>query len=262
MPEVALLSRDEGKENFRKLYPELDAQTLAEVLRLCLRATAPQIVVNDGVFGGVVSFGKRRSQIFLASQDRLFTCDLWEDGVCLGNAHATTLEELAEFFELALVENLSMSLLSETSPTFSFHDAAIAYEKSAESYITHQWKQLISSWENDHPKSFGIPELLRDAQKHPILGSLFPFTSLSRICFSRCTGYPFSSDCPFVIQRKDGLYVVRRAEDLYAGFNNQEKSEPLGVGDVAQAIEILVSALPPNCGPAILGTRDDLEDGK
>lgn len=43
----------------------------------------------------------------------------------------------------------------------------------------------------------------------------------------------------------------------YQVFDAQ--GELIGTGDVQTAIGMLLDALPPNCGPAIEGTRDDLE---
>ncbi len=36
------------------------------------------------------------------------------------------------------------------------------------------------------------------------------------------------------------------------------KGKFLGEGDAAEAVELIVKHLPPNCGPAIQGTADDL----
>lgn len=45
------------------------------------------------------------------------------------------------------------------------------------------------------------------AAAHPDLQDLFPFTSMNRLCFSRCAAYPYTMDCP-CISADRGHYVV------------------------------------------------------
>ena len=40
------------------------------------------------------------------------------------------------------------------------------------------------------------------------LRRLFPFTSMNRLCFSRCSEYPFTLDCPCISVSKDQYVVV------------------------------------------------------
>jgi hypothetical protein len=79
------------------------------------------------------------------------------------------------------------------------------------------------------------------------LRRLFPYTSLNIFCFSRCTGYPFTLDTPFVRPVMENWYEVMSASGLV-----------LGRGDAEAAAELVVANLPPGCGPAVPGTADDL----
>jgi hypothetical protein len=99
-------------------------------------------------------------------------------------------------------------------------------------------------------KDFGFPELVpfvQAAARRPELRQLFPYTSLNRFCFSRCTGYPFTRDTPLVQPVENGEYEVV-LEDVVLGRGNAE-----------QAAKLVVAHLPPGCGPAVPGTADDLE---
>src|SRR5258708_4271848 len=100
----------------------------------------------------------------------------------------------------------------------------------------------------------------------PVLRRLFPFTSLVWLCFSRCTGYPFSGDCPSVCSsRWIPDLAARPTPEQRAALGSEKpytvadsKGRFLGEGNAAEAIELIVRHLPPNCGPAVQGTADDL----
>jgi hypothetical protein len=76
---------------------------------------------------------------------------------------------------------------------------------------------------------------------------LFPYTSLVSLQLSRCTGYPFSGDCPYAVPTQEGHYQI---------FDGSGKV--VGSGDAGRAVQLLIDHLPPNCGPATKGTVEDL----
>lgn len=106
--------------------------------------------------------------------------------------------------------------------------------------------------------------LVEKAMETPALRQLFPYASHVWLCFSRCTGYPFSGDCPHVcssrwIPTMEARPSNEQREDLgpvKAYTVADAKGKFLGEGDAAEAIELVVRNLPPNCGPAVHGTRD------
>jgi hypothetical protein len=89
--------------------------------------------------------------------------------------------------------------------------------------------------------------LIVAARKSQELCQLFPFTSHQCLCLSRCTGYPYSGDCPHAVPIKRGEYQVFEAS-----------GNVVGSGDAERAVQLLVQHLPPNCGPATKGTAHDL----
>ncbi|MGP3961478.1 DUF6193 family natural product biosynthesis protein [Nonomuraea sp. 3N208] len=93
------------------------------------------------------------------------------------------------------------------------------------------------------------PELIEAAYAEPRLRQLFPWTGMGELHFSRCTGKRWTWDIPYVAADPAGGYQV---------------SGPLRgqtVGSAAtpvEAIAMVVERLPVRCGPAFIGTPEDL----
>lgn len=95
------------------------------------------------------------------------------------------------------------------------------------------------------------PELLEGAYAEPRLRVLFPWTGMSELHFSRCTEKRWTWDLPYISPGKDGTYWVL----------GPSRNETVGqVATVAQAIAMLVERLPAGCGPAFLGTPQELAE--
>jgi hypothetical protein len=93
------------------------------------------------------------------------------------------------------------------------------------------------------------PELLAAAYAEPRLRQLFPWTGMGELHFSRCTESRWTWDIPYVMPDAGGTYFV-------AG---PHRDQTVGPADTAQeAIAMVVDRLPPGCGPAFLGTPDEL----
>ncbi|WP_254211829.1 DUF6193 family natural product biosynthesis protein [Streptomyces sp. ADI95-16] len=92
-------------------------------------------------------------------------------------------------------------------------------------------------------------ELVRAAHAEPLLRQLHPSSSHQNLHFSRCTG-DWSWDVPFVIHLPGGRYLVV----------GPSRSQIVGEADTAEeAIALVVGGLPPGCGPAIVGRREELD---
>lgn len=193
-----------------------------------------------------IEHGERFSQIYMALKERLFLFDFWRRGVMLANATTPDLKAVAASIHRWIADSVTICDLSQEYPFVKPVDSAEAFESGAE--VEHRW----TSYENSIPTSF--PELLPFldvAKRTPELRQLFPFTSLNRMCFSRCTGYPYTDDCPvitplFIGDIASGQYEVRLRGRL------------LGKGNGSEAAEIVVRHLPSNCGPAVAGTAETI----
>jgi hypothetical protein len=83
---------------------------------------------------------------------------------------------------------------------------------------------------------------------YPELYSLFPFTSVGRLCFSRCDTFPYDVD--FVVSFRRTLYVAEVTLDEGGWVNTRV----LGTGSARDVAALIVSLIPPEYGPARVGT--------
>lgn len=93
------------------------------------------------------------------------------------------------------------------------------------------------------------PELLEAAYAEPRLRQLFPWTGMGELHFSRCTGQRWTWDILYIQPASDGTYWV----------SGPLRSETVGPAATAQdAIAMVVQHLPAGCGPAFVGTPEEL----
>ncbi|MEV4251545.1 DUF6193 family natural product biosynthesis protein [Spirillospora sp. NPDC049652] len=91
-------------------------------------------------------------------------------------------------------------------------------------------------------------ELIDAAYAEPRLRELFPWTGMSELHFSRCTGWRWTWDIPYIQPARDGYWV-----------SGPLRSQTVGpAASAAQAVAMVVERLPANCGPAFLGTSEEL----
>ncbi|WP_232265666.1 DUF6193 family natural product biosynthesis protein [Streptomyces pactum] len=93
------------------------------------------------------------------------------------------------------------------------------------------------------------PELLEAAWAEPRLRRLFPWTGMGELHFSRCTQPRWTWDIPYIRPGASGGYLVcgpLRGETVGPATTPRE------------AIAMVVERLPPNCGPAFVGTPEEL----
>ncbi|WP_406399846.1 DUF6193 family natural product biosynthesis protein [Streptomyces sp. NBC_00879] len=77
----------------------------------------------------------------------------------------------------------------------------------------------------------------------------FPIISHGSLHLSRCTQFPWTRDVPALYRRQGGGFTVIRLSD---GVTLGETET------VEEAVKLIVANLPEGCGPAIIGTADDL----
>jgi len=229
-----------------------------------------------------VEEGSRFSQTQLGGGQRLFLTDFWSQGVMFGSGSSENLSDIARAIHAWIVEKSSIENMSSLFKFFSPTEAGLAHE--AGTYVELQWKGLLESWYvNENPfkirsrkqlssflfsltlqeklrmangyftylfhsnKKYSPIPVIKAAMKKPELRQLFPYTSLTRLCFSRTTGYPFTHDCPVIEPKGNRRYSVYMP-------NSQEI---IGKGTADEAVEMVVKNLPLNCGHAVNGTADD-----
>lgn len=230
------------------LYPDLLALGgLTNALQSALREIGSSLIISEldkdlnFLVYARVELGGRFSQVYIAAQERLFIFDFWARGAMLAQGQTPHLAEMARALDKWVASSCTTADLAAAFNFVSIEEKATAYERGEE--VEERWRSYI--------EDIGFPELVsfvKAASQRPQLRQLFPYTSLNRFCFSRCTGYPFTGDTPFVRPLKEGQYEVVSASD-----------KVLGRGNAEEAAELVVANLPPNCGPAVAGTAEEMD---
>ena len=237
-------------EHIQKLYP--DVVTLGGLDAALSRAfmdigsTLDVTGLPDGarfVSYGRIERGNRFSQVYIAAEKRLFLCDFWRDGVVFANGNTPDIAEAARAVDKWVADEWSIDDL-QAIPFVSLHEDARAFDEGRET--EERWTSYLRSIGDAFPE---LIDFVNAAAAAPPLRRLFPFTSLNRFCFSRCTGYPFTDDTPHVHPQSDGTY------DVYSSSNSL-----IGNGDASTAVQLVIAHLPLNCGPAVRGTAETMNE--
>lgn len=185
--------------------------------------------------------GPKFSQIYIAAEEKLYLPDFWQDGVCLCHGKTPNIDLLAECIDFWLTTNAKTKQLAEKFAFVTPNKYAAIYDEGKE--LEYKWKSILYD-----PGRKEIKTFVELAIKDPILSKLFPYTSLLTLCFSRCTGYPFTYDTPTVspILETD-QYLVRTSE-----------GNEIGSGSASEALKIVLDNLPNDIEPAVKGTSEDI----
>lgn len=106
--------------------------------------------------------------------------------------------------------------------------------------LEEQWDRALNWFANDDDwVSRSMTPLVRAAHAVPQLRALFPFASHNRLCFSRCSTYPFTADCPCIAAQSDQYQVQAR-------WTVADEPAPvlLETTDLDEALGIVVAHLP------------------
>ncbi|HKE55328.1 MAG TPA: DUF6193 family natural product biosynthesis protein [Pyrinomonadaceae bacterium] len=235
-----------------ELYPDLIEQgSLANALQAALRKIGSSLSISDlqksvsFIVYARVESGHRFSQIYLGAKTRMFSCDFWNRGVSLAHGATPEIMELARAIDKWIAFGWSTGELASAFHFVQVKPTAATYERGEE--VEMRWRQYLASVGERFPE---LTAFVSAAAAEPKLRQLFPFTSLNRFCFSRCTGYPFTHDTPEVVPLGSDEYEVISSS-----------GESLGRSNAAGAVALAVAALPPDCGPAVPGTADQLSSG-
>jgi hypothetical protein len=222
-----------------ELYPDLVEQGgLGPALQRALASAGSALHVSEDC----IEAGRRACHVYVADQERLFLCNFRDHGLLLARARTAHLAEVVALIHAWLEEGVSTTELRRRFPFTETEPVAEPFEEG--SHVEWKWEQLEQDVAADKPKLLPLLHLARNV---PALRQLFPFTSVWTLCFSRCTVYPYSADCPSATPNGDTSYTVRDAAGTV-----------IGTGLVKEAVDMLVHSLPPGCGPAVKGSDDDL----
>ncbi len=243
----------EVKKELEDLYPDLiEMGGLAKAIDSSLHKLGSCLVSKENNFE--VNFvvyarferEKRFSQIYVAAHERLFMGDIWQDGIQLGNAVTDSLKGIANFLHDFLEMNMNIFEIQKKYELVRLNEKAKAFEDDKE--IEWQWESLKNYIPKDFPELVPFFEL---ASKNQIINQLFPYTSLNYFCLSRCTGYPFTNDCPSVVAK------LKNGKELDYYEVRSKGNRKIGKGNAEEVLQIVLDSLPENCERAVRGTAED-----
>jgi len=238
------------KKSQKELYPEIvEAGGLSyalnrefEKLNSNLRVIIDEDLTNKLPFSySRVEHKNKFSQIYIAAEEKLYLPDYWREGVCLAHGKTEEIELVAESLDYWLTSEQKTNLLSERFKFVIPDKKAVIFDNNKE--VEYTWNLILNDQNRKEIKNF-----VKLAIKDEILKTLFPFTSLMTLCFSRCTGFPYTYDTPTVSPTLTGEYIIRLGHDKI-----------IGQGSAIEAIKIVKDNLPKDIKPAIKGTADDLK---
>ncbi|QCX73705.1 hypothetical protein C9F11_47170 (plasmid) [Streptomyces sp. YIM 121038] len=109
--------------------------------------------------------------------------------------------------------------------------------------------RVEAGWQAVHAEGRVRGELLEAAYEEPRLRRLFPWTGMGELHFSRCTEPRWTWDIPYIRPAAGGTYRV----------SGPLRSQTVGPAATArEAIAMVIQHLPSGCGPAFLGTPEEL----
>jgi uncharacterized protein DUF6193 len=238
---------------FFDLYPDVNAQD-ADLGR-ALRRAGPEHDLADVVgarrLGGLdftarLALEKRTARVFLDREQRGFVITLngpqYRAAGRTPDLHAAA-DVLGRWYADADPDDLR-----DRHPFLMVGDRYRAEDAAA--IVGIRWFDLIES----HRASTRSADqrsclTMAAAAGHPLLGRLFPFTSVFFLKFSRCTRWPYTMDLPSIVPTGVASFrVVAPGSPRYFS----------GELTLSDAIDEVVARLPGGCGPAIQGTADDV----
>ena len=249
-------------------YPDIQAAGgLAPALDAEFAALGVALDVHGFGAGcwATVKTGLRTSQVAIALEERLFLPSFSSQGVGMGNASNPDLVAVAAAIAVWLTQDVSIAYMEQRFPFFKSSDGSKEFE--AGGGVDYAWAKMDGWVARDLPR---LTPLVEAAKHRPQLRQLLPFTSHESLHFSRSTGYPYTNDVAHAIPVGEEQYralgpgykvekKIIRTEATGNDFHYDHYDyDILGEGDADHVIDLIVSALPPNCGPAITGTAEDM----
>lgn len=242
------------------LYPDIIASgSLGKLLRSALARQSSALAVvgyeelphAGSTWWADAERDRRKSQVCTAVRERSFGADFSDRGVCLAWFNTDSIDLMANVLDAWCIQRVTTSGLTRVARRAKISNLAASYEAGPEAYVNAVWQSLVQRVSTDHK---ALVPVVTEAIKTVELRRLLPFTSLNTLTFSRCTGFPFSGDCPRIIPMAGGCYRVTQSSGISPG----EADITLGEGDARQVVAMTIHHLPAGCGPALHGTAEDL----
>jgi len=186
------------------VYPEFVNISFREQLVAILSRTAPDLFVTLPDHPAYADASKNNGAVHVALLPgaRIFRTEIRRMGMTIGLIDCSSIDEVADIFATWLANDLGSKDARRLWPEAKLRDDAELYEVT---------DSLDQAWNIILYLDGGTSEpFLRECVKIPILRGLMPVhsTTMNAFYFSRCTGYPYTDDCPVTLPMKDGRYNV------------------------------------------------------
>lgn len=235
-------------------YPEIGSQkplgrVILEIIALSGRATTLRDESNH-IFSACFHKDRRSASMWAGGVKRMFCSDFSSRGIQLVHHETPDLQEIARAVESWLIDELTLQEIKQRFPNLLVSE--MAFEIEAGRGVEACWNALLSLADRGPTVSDwlapGFPALVHAAASRPLLRQLVPVVSIGcYLSFSRTIGYPFARASACAIWAGDDRYCVVGPDQ-----------KVFGEGTVQEVLDILEGSLPPDIGPAIYGTADDL----
>lgn len=116
--------------------------------------------------------------------------------------------------------------------------------------VSERWVGIRAELASRYP---ALIPFYNAASRHAKIMALFPFLSMGRLCFSRCTRFPYFVDF-LVCATRDGYFSLEQSN----GTGDWVYTSNHGEGDANAVAEYLDATIPDDYGAAIEGSADAL----
>lgn len=193
-----------------------------------------------------IEYKHRSANLFCETERRMFSLSLTDHGIGIAHSRTPDITGTARLFRRWILDRVSPETLASE---FCFIE--LIERKSAREEVEERWNRYQESIAEEHPDLIAFFEV---ASRTPKLRELYPFTSMYYFCFSRCTHYPFTNDCPVV----KPLYDNQNRKTIPNRYEVHLNEKILRAGNAQEAVQLVLDHLPDNCGPASSCTADYL----
>jgi hypothetical protein len=218
----------------KKFYPDIvKSGGLSNAINESLRKIGSKLQVtkydDDLIVYVRIENKKRFSHVKLAANERKFSVDLWNEGVCYGGWWLNDLDQVSDFIMKFIELRFSVKEMKKMYPWFNSKKGEI-HEKGAKYEAKHKSNELRNYLKNEKTEiiKYLFP-CFKIAKEMKELKELFPFTSLNTLCFSLTTGYPFLVVGPQITVLKENHFRIR--------FDEKEVKEIFSVKDIRNYIK-------------------------
>lgn len=237
------------------LYPEIGFErTLGKVILDIIALSGREIILSDestDLFSASFRKDRRIVELWTAADERIFISHFSMRGMLFAFHLSSDLREVARAVESWLMDELTLRDMKQRVPNLDVSE--LCFETEAGRGVEARWNNLLLvPYDNDPIRASWLdPEcgaLIRAASHRPLLRQLVPLVDQGcTLLFSRTLGYPYTiaGDCG--IWATGGRYIAVKKDGSH-----------LAEGTPEEMLDVLEGTLPPDIGPAIFGTADDL----